>query len=54
MAVPLKVKGRILGIIALDGYRGGQFSERHAQLAVTYANQVAIALQNATVLRLAV
>ncbi|HSB01434.1 MAG TPA: PAS domain S-box protein [Anaerolineales bacterium] len=47
MAVPLKVKGRVLGVIALDGYRVGQFSERHAQLAVTYANQVAIALENA-------
>ena len=47
MAVPLKVKGRMIGIIALDGYRVGQFSERHAQLAVTYANQVAIALENA-------
>ena len=47
MAVPLKVKGQILGIIALDGYQVGQFSERHAQLAVTYANQVAIALENA-------
>jgi signal transduction histidine kinase len=47
MAVPLRVKGRMLGIIALDGYRVGQFSEKHAQLAVTYANQVAIALENA-------
>jgi PAS domain S-box-containing protein len=47
MAVPLRVKGRMLGIIALDGYRVGQFTERHAQLAVTYANQVAIALENA-------
>jgi PAS domain S-box-containing protein len=47
MAVPLKVKGRIIGIIALDGYRAGQFTERHAQLAVTYANQVAAALENA-------
>jgi signal transduction histidine kinase len=47
MAVPLKVKGRMIGIIALDGYRVGQFSERHARLAVTYANQVAIALENA-------
>jgi PAS domain S-box-containing protein len=47
MAVPLKVKGRIIGVIALDGYRVGQFSERHAQLVVTYANQVAIALENA-------
>ena len=47
MAVPLRVKGRIIGIIALDGHRVGQFSERHARLAVTYANQVAIALENA-------
>jgi signal transduction histidine kinase len=47
MAVPLKVKGHILGIIALDGYQPGKFTERHAQLAVTYANQVAIALENA-------
>jgi PAS domain S-box-containing protein len=47
MAVPLKVKGQIIGIIALDGYQVGKFSEKHAQLAVTYANQVAIALENA-------
>jgi GAF domain-containing protein len=47
LAVPLKVKGRVLGIIALDGYRAGQFTGRHAELAVTYANQVAIALENA-------
>jgi GAF domain-containing protein len=47
LAVPLKVKGNIIGIIALDGYSVDQFSERHAQLAVTYANQVAIALENA-------
>jgi PAS domain S-box-containing protein len=47
MAVPLKVKGKMIGIIALDGYQPGKFSERHAQLAVTYASQVAIALENA-------
>lgn len=47
MAVPLKVKGRKLGIIALDGKQAGQFTESHAGLAVTYANQVAIALENA-------
>lgn len=47
MSIPLKVKGQIIGVIALDGYQVGQFSERHAQLAVTYANQVAIALENA-------
>jgi PAS domain S-box-containing protein len=47
MAVPLKVKGKKIGIIDLDGYRIGQFTDEHAQLAVTYANQVAIALENA-------
>jgi signal transduction histidine kinase len=36
-----------MGIIALDGQSVGQFSERDAQLTVTYANQVAIALDNA-------
>ena len=46
MAVPLKVKDRVLGIIAMDGDRVGQFSERDAELAVTYANQVAVALEN--------
>ena len=47
MAVPLKIKDKIIGVIALDGYKVGQFTERHARLAVTYANQVAIALENA-------
>ena len=47
MAVPLRVKGKTIGIIALDGYQPAKFSERHARLAVTYASQVAIALENA-------
>ena len=47
LAIPLKIKEEVIGIIALDGNEVSQFSERHAQLAVTYANQVAIALENA-------
>ena len=47
MAVPLKVKGQIIGIIALDGYQAGKFTHHHAQLAVTFADQVAIAIENA-------
>ncbi len=47
MAVPLKVKGKIIGIIALDGFQPAKFIEKHAQLAVVYASQVAIALENA-------
>ena len=47
LAIPLMIKENVMGIIALDGNEISQFSERHAQLAVTYANQVAIALENA-------
>lgn len=47
LAVPLVLDGRIIGIIALDGFRSGQFTDRHAQLAVTYGSQVSIALENA-------
>jgi signal transduction histidine kinase len=47
LGVALKVKGNVFGIIALDGHKVGQFSERHAQLAGSFANQVAIALENA-------
>jgi PAS domain S-box-containing protein len=48
MAAPLRVKGQLIGLIALDGYQIGQFNKRHAELAVTYANQVAIAIENAS------
>ncbi|GAB4573118.1 MAG: hypothetical protein Fur0017_26250 [Anaerolineales bacterium] len=47
LAVPLRIKGQIIGIITLDGNQVGKFTQRHAELAVTYANQVAIALENA-------
>jgi PAS domain S-box-containing protein len=47
LAIPLKTRGRIIGLIALDGRSKKQFSRHHADLAVTFANQVAIALENA-------
>jgi PAS domain S-box-containing protein len=47
MAIPLRVKGQLIGIIALDGYEIGQFKKKDAELALTYANQVAIAIENA-------
>jgi signal transduction histidine kinase len=46
LAIPLKTRGKIIGLIALDGKRKDQFTEHHAELAVTFANQVAIALEN--------
>ncbi|MBL8050404.1 MAG: GAF domain-containing protein [Anaerolineales bacterium] len=47
LAIPLKTRGKIIGIIALDGMTKNQFTENHANLAVVFANQVAIALDNA-------
>jgi signal transduction histidine kinase len=47
LGVPLKVRGKVIGLIALDGKEKGQFNERHARLAVAFADQVAIALENA-------
>lgn len=46
LAIPLKTRGKVIGIIALDGYKKDQFNQHHADLAVTFANQVAIALDN--------
>ena len=46
LAIPLKRRGRIVGLINLDGTRKNQFDNHHADLAVTFANQVSIALEN--------
>ena len=47
LAIPLKTRGKVIGLIALDGRRKNQFNGHHAALAVIFANQVAIALENA-------
>jgi hypothetical protein len=47
LAIPLKTRGKIIGLIALDGKDRDQFTQHHAELAVTFANQLAIALDNA-------
>jgi len=47
LVFPLKAHGKIMGLIALDGKEKNQFNEHHAELIVTFANQVAIALENA-------
>lgn len=47
LSIPLRVRGTLIGFISLDGRRPGQFKERDAELALTYANQVSIALENA-------
>jgi signal transduction histidine kinase len=47
LALPLKTRGKVTGLIALDGRSKNQFTLHHAELGVAFANQVAIALDNA-------
>lgn len=47
LVVPLKVKGKIIGVITLDGHSKRKFNRKHAELALIYAGQVAVALENA-------
>ena len=46
LAIPMRTRGNIIGLIALDGRSRGLFTEHHAELAVTFANQLAVALDN--------
>jgi signal transduction histidine kinase len=46
LTIPLKVHGSLIGFISLDSHERGHFTERDAELALTYANQAAIALEN--------
>jgi signal transduction histidine kinase/class 3 adenylate cyclase len=51
IAVPLKVKGRILGSLTVDRTREHSLGQDDLDLMVTTANQVAIALDNAEAYR---
>jgi PAS domain S-box-containing protein len=47
LGIPLLFGEHLLGMIALDSRELNHYSQEHAQLALTFANQVAVALQNA-------
>ncbi len=47
LGVPLEAQGRLIGMLALDSTSAGAFTEAHERLAVAFAGQVAIALENA-------
>lgn len=47
MAVPLLFKEQPIGILALDHKRAHYYTSQHADLAMTIANQAAVALENA-------
>ena len=45
--VPLKVHGRVIGLLSLDSSKPGYFTEERVRLAESFADQVAIAIENA-------
>jgi PAS domain S-box-containing protein len=51
MGVPLVVKDRVVGMLSLDHSQPGYYTAGHAQLAMAFANQVAVAIDNARLYR---
>jgi phosphoserine phosphatase RsbU/P len=47
LGVPLLSKGRVLGVLNIDSRRPQAFSERDTEVALAFANQAAVALENA-------
>jgi PAS domain S-box-containing protein len=47
MGVPLIVRDRVIGLLAVDSGEPGAYTERHAELAEAFATQAAVAIENA-------
>ncbi|MFH2102825.1 MAG: GAF domain-containing protein [Chloroflexota bacterium] len=47
MGVPLVIKGEVIGVIALEKSEPNFYTLEYSQLAITFASQAAIALENA-------
>lgn len=47
LGVPLMARGHAIGLLAIDSYKENLFNREHIQLVTAFANQVAMALENA-------
>jgi GAF domain-containing protein len=47
LGVPLIAKRRVLGLLNIDSHQPNHFSERDVEVAMAFANQAAVALENA-------
>jgi len=47
LGVPLMVKDRLIGVLHVDRVRPGHFDDQDAQLVLAFANQAAVAIENA-------
>ncbi len=51
MAVPMITKGEVVGVIALEKTEIGFYDNAHGQILITFANQAAVAMENAELYR---
>ncbi|MBE2224448.1 MAG: GAF domain-containing protein, partial [Anaerolineae bacterium] len=51
MGIPLKVKGKTIGVLTLDKSVARFYTEKNQELALAFANQAAIAIENARLYR---
>ena len=51
MAVPMITKGEVVGVIALEKIEIGFYDDEHGQILTTFANQAAVAMENAELYR---
>ena len=47
LGVPLMVKDRLIGVLRIDHDQPNRFDQGHAQLVLAFANQAAVAIENA-------
>jgi two-component system nitrate/nitrite sensor histidine kinase NarX len=47
MGVPLIVKDQVVGMLTIDHQQPGYYASSHAELAMAFANQAAVAIENA-------
>ncbi len=47
LGLPLIIRGEVIGMLTLDHHTANHFTEKHSSLGMAFANQVAIALENA-------
>jgi signal transduction histidine kinase len=47
LGVPLMVKDRLIGVLRIDHEQPNRFDQGHAQLVLAFANQAAVAIENA-------
>jgi len=47
IGAPLVVKDRVIGMLTLDHSEAAYYTQRHAEIAMAFANQVAVAIENA-------